>query len=142
MSMRYPFLGRRAFLGLACCAALGACGAPAAQGQDASTDPPVLGHVSAQELEAWLDQKDFLLVNVHVPYAGQIPGTDVHLTYENVDAIAAYIGSDLDTKVVVYCMSDNMALIAGPALVERGYRAITMLDGGMLGWTAAGYTLE
>ncbi len=110
--------------------------------QDPGPPPATLGVVSPADLLAELDHKDFLLINVHVPYAGQIPGTDTNLTYLDVDAIAAYIGADLDTKAVVYCMSNYMSGIAGNALVAKGYRAIRYLDGGMGAWKNAGYPFE
>ena len=108
---------------------------------DACTDP-VLGTVTPQQLSAELAAKDFLLINVHVPHEGEIPGTDAHLTYANVPAIAAYIGPDLMTRVVIYCKSNYMATLAGPALVALGYCNVRYLDGGMNGWKAAGYALD
>lgn len=113
-------------------------------GSDTTEDlgPPTLGVVSVAELEASLATKDFLLINVHVPYAGEIPKTDANLTYENIDAIAAFIGDDFEAKVIVYCLSNYMSKIAGNDLVARGYRGISYLDGGMGAWKAAGLELE
>ncbi len=102
---------------------------------------PTLHKVSADDLHAWLQNKDFLLICVHIPDAGEIPGTDTHIPYNQVDDIATYIGSDPDRKVVIYCLTNHMSLIAGPELVSRGYRNIWYLDGGMSAWTAAGYDL-
>jgi rhodanese-related sulfurtransferase len=104
--------------------------------------PATLGAVSPADLKAELEHKDFLLINVHVPSAGQIPGTDTHITYQDVDAIAAYMGSELGVKTVVYCLSNYMSTLAGNALVERGYRNVRYLDGGMGAWKAAGYPFE
>ena len=84
----------------------------------------------------------FLLINVHVPYAGQVPGTDTHISYQDLDGLAGYIGTDLETRVVVYCLTNFMALIAGEDLLARGYRAVYYLDGGMRGWEGAGFGLE
>lgn len=109
---------------------------------DPGLPPATLGLVSPADLTAELAHKDFLLINVHVPDAGQIPGTDIHLTYANVDAIAAYMGSDLDVKTVLYCLSNSMSTIAGNALVAKGYRNVRYLDGGMYGWQNAGYIIE
>ncbi len=112
-------------------------------GTDTAEDlgPPTLGVVSVAELQTKLATKDFLLINVHVPYAGEIPKTDANLTYEDVDTIAAYIGEDLDREVVVYCLSNFMSKLAGNDLVARGYRGISYLDGGMGAWKAAGLEL-
>lgn len=138
-----PALGLALVLG----ALLGVAPGLVACGDDDGHDQPdagpaVLHHVGAAELHGWLEAKDFLLINVHVPNAGEITGTDTHIVYSDTDALAAYIGSDLDAKVVLYCLTDGMTSVAGPALVERGYRQIYVLDGGMNAWTAAGYTLD
>jgi len=105
---------------------------------------PTLGSISVADLHTILGNgtKDFLLIGVHEPYQGDIPGTDQDIVYTDTAALVAYIGSDLDKKVVVYCMSNYMSGIAGNALVARGYRAIRYLDGGMGAWKSAGYTLE
>ncbi len=103
---------------------------------------PTFDPISPADLYAALDNKDFLLINVHVPVTTQVPKTDTHITYLDVPAIEAYIGSNLDTKVIVYCMSNYMSGIAGTQLVADGYRAIRYLDGGMGAWTQAGYSLE
>ena len=115
--------------------------AVAATGCDDDKEP-TLGTVTPAALHAELQNKDFLLINVHVPYEGEIPGTDAHITYEDVDAIAEFIGDDLDRKVVIYCKSDTMTLVSGPPLVDRGYTNIRYLEGGMRAWEEAGYTLD
>ncbi len=104
--------------------------------------PPQLGVISVPELAAALPDKDFLLINVHVPYAGEIPGTDANLTYTDVPAIESFIGPDLGTRVVVYCMSNYMSGIAGNALVADGYWAVRYLDGGLGAWEATGNPVE
>ena len=44
---------------------------------------PSLAPVSPGALAAELEDKDFLLINVHVPYAGEVPGTDAHISYQD-----------------------------------------------------------
>lgn len=109
---------------------------------DPGLPPATLGKVSPAALKAELEHKDFLLINVHVPYDGEIPGTDRHITFEDIDAIAAYLGSDLDMAAVLYCLSNYMSTLAGRELVKRGYRNLRYLDGGMAAWKAAGYPFE
>jgi rhodanese-related sulfurtransferase len=99
---------------------------------------PGLGAVSVSELVLELQNKDFVLINVHVPYAGEIPQTDADISYQDVPAIEAFLGANLDTKVVVYCMSNYMSGIAGNALVKDGYSSVRYLDGGLSAWKAAG----
>ncbi|MFH2008505.1 MAG: rhodanese-like domain-containing protein [bacterium] len=114
----------------------------AAAGCGDDNPDPQLGTITPAELNDALQAKDFLLINVHVPNAGEIPGTDTHIPYDDIEALVAYIGTDLDTPVVIYCLSDTMTLIAGPELVDRGYRDVRYLTGGMTAWTQAGYTLD
>lgn len=104
--------------------------------------PPVLTPLSPAELNQALLAKDFLLINVHIPYDGQVPQTDTHISYLDPNALVAYIGGNLDEKVVVYCKSNYMALISGNDLLDLGYRNILYLNGGMNVWTGAGYQLE
>jgi len=132
---------------------LAACGSPDGSPADASPDAdaavasdaaplPVAHPLTPAELSAALAQKDFLLINVHTPDAGEIPGTDIHLPYTDVPAIAAYLGQDLGVKAVLYCRSNTMADLALQDLLPLGYTNLYYLDGGMNAWTAAGYPLE
>ena len=103
--------------------------------------PAMLGEMSPTQLHDALANKDFLLIDVHYPNAGSIPGTDARIAYNDVPALVAFIGPNLDSKVVLTCLSGGMSRQAGDALVARGYRNISELTGGMNAWTAAGYPL-
>jgi rhodanese-related sulfurtransferase len=103
--------------------------------------PATLGEMSPQQLHAALANKDFLLIDVHTPNAGSIPGTDARIAYSDIPALVAFIGPNLDTKVVLTCRSGGMSKQAGNALVARGYRNISELTGGTDAWTNAGYPL-
>lgn len=105
-------------------------------------EPAELSYMTPAELNEALASKDFLLINVHVPYEGEIPGTDAHISYLELDSLVDYIGPELDTRVVLYCKSDHMSDIVGPQLVDRGYRAVYALTGGMNAWTNAGYPVD
>jgi rhodanese-related sulfurtransferase len=108
----------------------------------ADVGPATLGVMSVEELVQALPQKDFLLINVHVPYEGEIPGTDANLSYQDLPALAAFLGEDLDRRAVLYCKSNYMSKLAGNGLVDLGYRGLSYLDGGMTAWTSAGHSLE
>ena len=115
---------------------------PDAATPDAAALPPALGHLSPEALFALLPQHGFQLIDVHTPYAGELPGTDAHIVYTDTEGLVAYIGADLNAPVVLTCLSDHMSVIAGNALVGLGYTHISSLDGGMRAWEAAGYPLE
>ena len=109
----------------------------------ATTDlaPATLGEISPQQLHAALANKDFLLIDVHTPNAGSIPGTDARIASNDIPALVAFIGPNLDTKVVLTCLMGGMSKSAGNALVTLGYRNISELTGGVSAWTTAGYSL-
>ena len=95
--------------------------------------------ITPEQLLAMLDAKDFELINVHVPYAGEIPGTDAHIAYTDVDAIEAHLGGDEAANVVLYCRTGPMSQIAGDALVSRGYCNLSDMSAGSYQWEQLGY---
>jgi rhodanese-related sulfurtransferase len=103
-------------------------------------DTPTLVGLSASELHTALETKDFLLINV--AGAPSIHGTDAIITYSDTNALVAFIGPNLKTRVVLYCQSGGRSTVAGNALVALGYCSIRQLTGGKNAWTQAGYPLE
>ena len=88
-----------------------------------------------------LDNKDILLVNVHIPYAGEISGTDDFVTYNEIEANVSRFPADQAAKIVLYCQSGSMSAIAARTLVKAGYVNIWNLDGGMIAWERRGFQL-
>lgn len=103
-----------------------------------------LGSITPAELHDELAQgsRTFLLVNVHVPVSGHIPGTDADIDYRNVAAIEQLLRADTSQPVVIHCMSHAMSDIAGPELVSDGYCHVRALLGGMSAWSRAGYAVD
>lgn len=97
--------------------------------------------VSPARLTAMLAAKDFVLVNVHVPYEGEIQGTDVFVPYDQVASQLGKLPAAKDAKILVYCRSGRMSTIAAKTLVGLGYTNVWELDGGMIAWENAGYQL-
>ena len=97
--------------------------------------------VSARGLVTKLENKDFLLVNVHIPYAGEIAGTDAFIPFDKITQNLGKLPTDKNAQVVVYCRSGGMSAIAAVELVQQGYTNVWNLDGGMIAWTAEGELL-
>ena len=97
--------------------------------------------ISAEQLDQILaGPKDFTLVNVHTPYEGELPKTDLAIPYDQIDAHLGQLPGK-DAQIVLYCRSGRMSDIAGRRLVELGYTRVYDLAGGMLAWEASGRPL-
>ncbi|MCP4808380.1 MAG: rhodanese-like domain-containing protein [Proteobacteria bacterium] len=102
---------------------------------------PEVTDLDSDELATMLEANDFVFIDVHVPYAGEIAGTDAHIEYTEIDALEAAIG-ELDARAVLYCKTGPMSERAANALIDRGYCAIYDYPAGMNGWERDGYELE
>ena len=99
-------------------------------------------NISFAEFSRWLEEKDFLLINVHVPYQGEIPGTDQLLPYYLVEAQKDRLPAAKDTKIVIYCLTGPMGHTAARSLVRLGYTRVYHYAGGMLDWVRNGRQLN
>jgi len=97
--------------------------------------------VSAAGLARMLAKKTFPLVNVHIPYEGEIDGTDLFIAFDQVNTHLSQLPSDKKAPIVLYCRSGHMSAIAAETLVKRGFTNVFNLDGGMVAWEKAGYPL-
>ena len=130
-----------------------ACGAKTAQ-QAASTSPvTVTGQkvavaggsytdVSVNELQSMLTNKDFVFVNVHIPFEGDIANTDLSIPYDVINQHLDQLPANKDDKIVLYCRSGRMSSIAAETLVGLGYNDVYNLKGGMVAWEQAGLPIE
>jgi rhodanese-related sulfurtransferase len=83
-----------------------------------------------------------LVINVHIPYEGEIAGTDLFIPYDEIAAHSNLLPEDKDAGLVLYCMSGRMSTTAAETLASLGYTNLLHLDGGMRGWVEAGHPLE
>lgn len=133
----------RALLPILLVLLLTACGAPSGE-QPASSAPATASfrELTVAELAEALADKDFVLVNVHIPYEGDIPGTDLSIPYNKMADEAPELLPDKDAKIVLYCRSGSMSRTAAQALAELGYTNVWDVPGGMIAWKAAGQPIE
>jgi rhodanese-related sulfurtransferase len=98
--------------------------------------------ITVAELQTMLGEKDFTFINVHIPFEGDIPGTDLSIPYNAIEQNLSQISEGKDAKIVLYCRSDRMSRIAAATLIGLGYTNIWNLEGGTIAWERAGYQLE
>lgn len=134
------------FLGLA----LSAC-AGASDSTDAAFHSGELGQIVPlegggsyldiipSELDEMLQAKDFFFVNVHIPNAGEIPGTEAHIAFDQVTQRLDEFPRQKDARIVLYCRSGSMSAIAARELVDAGYTNVFNLDGCYRAWSEAGF---
>lgn len=113
-------------------------------GDKITVDGGSYSSVNADELIEMLKNKDFVFINVHIPFGGNIAGTDLSIAYDQItDPVnLAQLPNDKTAKIVLYCRNGRMSAIAAEALVSQGYTNIWDLAGGMVDWEAAGFELE
>ncbi|PXY25400.1 rhodanese-like domain-containing protein [Prauserella muralis] len=80
-------------------------------------------------------------INVHVPFEGALPGTDVIIPFDQIERQASELPSDRTTPIAVYCLSGRMSAEAVQTLENLGYTDIADLKGGMRAWQASGRAL-
>ncbi len=98
-------------------------------------------NISVDQFVEMMNQKDFILINVHTPYEGEIPETDLLIPFNAIEENKNQLPNDKDAKIVVYCMTGPMGHIAAEKLVQMGYTQVIHFQGGMRAWKKAGRPL-
>lgn len=98
-------------------------------------------NITSPLLRQMLEKKDFFLVNVHIPYEGEIAKTDAHIPFDQVEKLIRQFPAKKDAKILLYCQSGRMSDIAARTLVRLGYSNLWHLKGGMVEWSQQGYPL-
>ncbi|MCG3141691.1 MAG: Thiosulfate sulfurtransferase GlpE [Anaerolineae bacterium] len=123
---------------------LTACQSKTVAGETVSVTGGSYQNITPHELNTMLEAKDFVFVNVHIPFAGTISNTDLSIPYDQIST-SEYLNqlpTDKNAKIVLYCRSGRMSEIAATELVSLGYTNIWNLTGGMVEWEQAGFKIE
>lgn len=118
------------------------CGSKPVRGRKITLAGGSYLRVTPAELNTMLKNKDFVFVNVHIPFAGNIANTDLSIPYDQIEQELSQLPNDKNAKIFLYCRSGRMSAIAAERLVSLGYSNIWDLEGGMVDWEQAGFDLE
>jgi rhodanese-related sulfurtransferase len=107
-----------------------------------SDDGKTYHNISMVQFIEMMRHKDFILINVHIPYQGEIPNTDTLIPFNSLDQHRSQLPKDKDTKIIVYCLTGPMGYIAAGKLVDMGYTSVVHFEGGMQAWVNSGRQLQ
>lgn len=86
------------------------------------------------------ESASYTVVNVHIPYEGEVENTDLDIAYNDVEALTAAL-PNTSAPIILYCRSGRMSAEAAQVLAELGYSQVWDVPGGMNAWTASGREL-
>ncbi len=97
--------------------------------------------VSVEGLALLMEEQEFPLINVHIPYEGEIEGTDAFIPFNEIEQNLDQLPDDKEARIVLYCRSGSMSAQAARTLAALGYTDVWNLDGGMIAWENSGRPL-
>ena len=133
---------KRFLLALIAFLLLAGCQSKTVSGETVSASGGSYKNVTPKELNSMMKNKDFVLVNVHIPFAGNLPNTDLSIPYDQLDQNLSQLPADKAAKIVLYCRSGHMSQIAAEDLVSQGYTNVWTLQGGMIEWEKDGFEIQ
>jgi rhodanese-related sulfurtransferase len=122
---------------------LGACGQavlPEEESKGFAKNADGYVDISVDQLASIVADPDLAVVNVHIPYEGEIPETDLFVSFDEIQDHLDELPAK-DAPIVLYCRSGGMSMAAAEALVAQGYSNVMELDGGFSAWQAQGHEL-
>lgn len=139
-SVQHRFAVAAVFVALvAGCSAAGEKTTTAESKQEGSTTE-AFARLDPAAFAARMKNSEAAVINVHVPYEGEIENTDSFIAYDKIVDDSS-LPKDKNTEILLYCRTGRMSEDAGAVLHEEGYTNVAHLEGGMKAWEAAGRPL-
>jgi rhodanese-related sulfurtransferase len=107
-----------------------------AGGAEGAAAEPFARHDPAA-FEERMKNEQAMVINVHVPYEGELAETDAFIPYDRIKDDPR-LPEDKGTELLLYCRTGRMSEEAAVDLHEEGYTNIAHLEGGMKAWEASG----
>ena len=104
--------------------------------------PDYLKMITATELNQVMQKEDIVLIDVHTPEQQHINGTDLVISYNEIEKDQDKLPKDKNTAIYLYCQGGPMGEAAAKSLYELGYRNLYNLEGGAKAWRKAGLEFE
>jgi rhodanese-related sulfurtransferase len=122
---------------------LASCGATTESPSAGPTTAGITLHrlVGADEFATAVAESDRVTINVHVPFEGDIAGTDLSIPFDRIAEQADRLPADRTVPIAIYCRTGPMSATAAEALRSLGYTDVVELQGGMKAWQASGRPL-
>ena len=98
--------------------------------------------VGPGEFAAAVAEPARVTINVHVPFEGDIAGTDLSIPFDRIEQHVATLPAERTTPLAIYCRSGRMSTTAAATLATLGYVNVVELQGGMHAWEASGRPIE
>lgn len=80
---------------------------------------------------------EYMIVNVHIPYEGEVAETDISIAYNDIATLSSALPNK-NAPIILYCRSGKMSEEASRALIELGYTNLYDVPGGMNAWQNSG----
>jgi rhodanese-related sulfurtransferase len=105
-------------------------------GMDMTSESSPARLVDPATFAAAREQPGAVVINVHVPYAGELERTDLFMPFDQIDV--ALLPENRNSPLLIYCESGSMSAQAATTLTSLGFTNVVELNGGMQAWRASG----